>query len=72
MPMVTADFSSPKQNHFLVALSTTDFDRLLPDLKLVPMLLGKVIYESGVLLSHIYPYYDRRARESEALARSPR
>lgn len=54
MPLLTANSSSPKQNHLLAALSTEDFDHLLPDLKLVPMPLGKVIYESGVLLSHLY------------------
>lgn len=43
-----------KENHLLSALSTTDFNRLLPDLKLVTMPLGRVIYESGALLSHIY------------------
>lgn len=46
--------SITKENHLLSALSTTDFNRLLPDLKPVAMPLGRVIYEPGVLLSHIY------------------
>src|SRR5712692_10398636 len=45
---------SPKQNHLLSVLSATDFDRLLPDLKLVSMPLGKVIYESGAELRQVY------------------
>ena len=45
---------SPKQNHLLSVLSATDFDRLLPDLKLVAMPLGKVIYESGAELRQVY------------------
>ena len=45
---------SPKQNHLLAALSAADFDRVLPDLKPVPMPLGKVIYESGAALKQVY------------------
>lgn len=54
MPLLNPGVSNPKQNHLLAALSPGDFNHLLPDLKLVAMPLGKVIYESGVLLSHIY------------------
>jgi len=39
---------SPKQNHLLDALPAEDYARLLPDLELVPMPLGWVVYESGV------------------------
>ena len=45
---------SPKQNHLLAALSATDFDRVLPDLKPVSMPLGKIIYESGAALKQVY------------------
>src|SRR5579859_6240724 len=38
---------SPRQNHLLAALPTSTFDRLLPDLELVPFALGQIIYESG-------------------------
>lgn len=54
MPFLNPSASSPKENHLLAALSAEDFNRLFPHLKLAAMPLGKVIYESGVLLSHIY------------------
>ena len=54
MSLLTPGSPSPKQNQLLAALSPTDFNHLLPDLKLVTMPLGKVIYESGVLLNHLY------------------
>jgi CRP-like cAMP-binding protein len=37
----------PRQNHLLNALPAEDFERLLPDLKLVELDLGQVLYESG-------------------------
>jgi CRP-like cAMP-binding protein len=45
---------NPKQNQLLAVLSATDFGHLLPDLKLVALPLGKVIYESGAELSQVY------------------
>jgi CRP-like cAMP-binding protein len=45
---------SPRQNHILEALPPTERDRLFPHLKLVPMPLGMVLYESGDALRHIY------------------
>jgi CRP-like cAMP-binding protein len=44
----------PRQNHLLAALSPTERERLYPHLRLVPMPLGKVLYESGDLLQHVY------------------
>jgi CRP-like cAMP-binding protein len=41
-------------NHILDALPKLERERLLPHLKLVPMPLGMVIYESGATLRHIY------------------
>lgn len=41
-------------NHLLALLPKNILDRLLPDLKLIDMPLGKVIYEPGVQLQHIY------------------
>ena len=38
---------SPRQNHLLAALSAGDFDRVSSRLKLVPLPLGEVLYESG-------------------------
>jgi CRP-like cAMP-binding protein len=44
----------PQDNYILAALSADVFDRLLPDLQPVAMPLGKVIYESGAELDHVY------------------
>jgi CRP-like cAMP-binding protein len=44
----------PRDNHILDALPQPEFDRLFPNLKLVPMPLGMVLYESGAALRHIY------------------
>ena len=44
----------PQQNHLLAALSPAERDRLYPHLRLVPMPLGKVLYESGDVLRHVY------------------
>ena len=47
---------SPNQNHLLAALQTAEFERLLPHLELVPLLLGGVLYEPGGQMSHaIFP-----------------
>jgi CRP-like cAMP-binding protein len=37
----------PRQNHLLNALPAEDFERLVPNLKLVQLTLGEVLYESG-------------------------
>lgn len=42
------------QNHLLAALSQSDLERLQPDLELIPMPLGHVLYESGSTLKHVY------------------
>lgn len=44
----------PEDNLLLAVLPTEVFDRLLPDLTPVTMPLGKVIYESGAELEHVY------------------
>ena len=44
----------PRQNHLLDALPAEERDRLFPHMKLVAMPLGKVLYESGDKLRHIY------------------
>lgn len=46
--------SSPQQNHLLAALPTEVQDRLTPYLELLSLPLGKVIYESGDALRHVY------------------
>ena len=44
----------PLQNHLLAALPAADFKRLAPDLELVPLVLGDVIYESGGRQQYVY------------------
>jgi CRP-like cAMP-binding protein len=44
----------PTDNWLLAALPANVFDRLLPDLNPVAMPLGKVIYEAGAQLEHVY------------------
>ena len=45
---------SPQQNHLLAALPPDVFERISPNLELVPMALGEVLYESGGQLHHLY------------------
>jgi len=45
---------TPDRNHLLAALPAADFGRLQPHLKLVPMPLGDVLYESGIMLRNVY------------------
>ncbi|GAB4507976.1 MAG: Crp/Fnr family transcriptional regulator [Sulfuricaulis sp.] len=55
MPTTAVELKiNPRDNFLLAALPTEVFDRLLPDLKPVTMPLGKVIYEPGAQLEHIY------------------
>jgi CRP-like cAMP-binding protein len=49
-----AVISTPTDNHLLGALPAPLLQRLLPHLKLVPMELGKVLYESGDTLRFVY------------------
>ncbi len=45
---------NPDANHILRALPPMERERLFPHLELVAMPLGKVLYESGAALRHIY------------------
>jgi len=45
---------NPHQNHLLDALPANDYGRIAPHLELIPMKLGDVLYEPGVLLRHVY------------------
>jgi CRP-like cAMP-binding protein len=45
---------TPKQNHLLAALPDADFERLLPNLELVPLELGWALYESGSQQGYVY------------------
>jgi CRP-like cAMP-binding protein len=44
----------PQQNYLLETLSPAERARLYPHLQLVAMPLGKVLYESGDVLRHVY------------------
>jgi CRP-like cAMP-binding protein len=43
-----------KQNHLLAALPDSDWQRWVPHLERVELPLGKVLYEAGDTLSHVY------------------
>jgi CRP-like cAMP-binding protein len=45
---------SPRQNHLLAALPVADYERLLPDLELMPMPLGWAVYEAGGPQGYVY------------------
>jgi CRP-like cAMP-binding protein len=51
MPVPAHD---PQQNHLLAALSPSERERIYPHLRLVPLPLGKVLYEPGDVLRHVY------------------
>jgi CRP-like cAMP-binding protein len=48
------DSHHPQQNHLLAALSPTERERIYAHLQLVEMPLGKILYESGDVLRHVY------------------
>ena len=45
---------SPSQNHLLAALPTAEFESLAPDLELVQLCLGEMLYEPGSQLKYAY------------------
>jgi len=45
---------SPKQNDLLAALPVADYERLAGALELVPLALGRAMYESGTRLDYAY------------------
>ena len=49
-----ATHSDPKENRLLAALPADEWARWLPALELVEMPLGKVLYESGMTMTHVY------------------
>jgi len=54
MPAAHARAHAHEDNHLLAALSPAERERLIPHLKLVPMPLGRVLYESGDVMRHVY------------------
>jgi CRP-like cAMP-binding protein len=51
---MTNRVQDPQLNHLLSAFPAAQRDRLFPLLELVPMPLGKVLYESGDVLRYVY------------------
>ena len=51
---LTRGIHNPAQNHLLAALSAPELERLEPHLELAPLPLGKVLYEPGSVLHHVY------------------
>lgn len=51
---MVGELTNPKRNHLLAALPELEWQRWLPQLELVDLPLGQVIYESGGSLSHVY------------------
>jgi hypothetical protein len=45
---------APQQNLLLAALTPEERERLYPNLKLAPLPLGKVLYESGDVQRYVY------------------
>ena len=45
---------SPDRNSLLAALPAADYERLLPHLDPVPLPLGRVLYEPGTKMAHVY------------------
>jgi CRP-like cAMP-binding protein len=45
---------SPKQNHLLAALPAEDYERLLPEMELVRLPLGRVIHSPGAKSDYVY------------------
>jgi CRP-like cAMP-binding protein len=45
---------TPCQNKLLAALPEDEYARLLPNLELIPMPLGQVLYESGEQMRYVY------------------
>ncbi|MEP7063012.1 MAG: Crp/Fnr family transcriptional regulator [Betaproteobacteria bacterium] len=46
--------NTPRSNHLLAALPPANWKNWLPQLELIDLPLGKVIYESGQNVSHVY------------------
>jgi CRP-like cAMP-binding protein len=46
--------TSPRANRLLAALATADYARIEPRLEFAPMALGKVLYEPGTRMHHVY------------------
>jgi CRP-like cAMP-binding protein len=54
MPRTLSTTPAPQQNQLLAATPAEVKKRLFPDLELVTMPLGRVLYESGDVMRHVY------------------
>ena len=45
---------SPRENHLLAVLPSSEADRLFPHMELVPLPLGEALYESGDHMAYVY------------------
>jgi len=45
---------APPLNRLLAALPRDEYRRLIPNLELVPLVFGEVIYKAGDLIRHVY------------------
>jgi CRP-like cAMP-binding protein len=52
--MMTTTSQAPLQNRLLAALPANEATRLLPQLELIELPLGCVLYESGIPMQHVY------------------
>jgi CRP-like cAMP-binding protein len=50
----TSSLQTPKQNQILAALPAEAYARLLPNLELIQLPLGGVLYEPGVQMDYVY------------------
>src|SRR5690349_8189968 len=50
----SAERHTPRQNQLLAALPPADYERLAASLELVPLALGRAMYESGARLDYAY------------------
>ena len=46
--------ANPKQNHLLAALPEAEWKRWSPQMELIDLELGAVLYESGTTMTHVY------------------
>jgi hypothetical protein len=46
--------ANPKQNHLLAALPEPEWKRWSPQMELIDLELGAVLYESGRTMTHVY------------------
>ena len=51
---MTSTNDDPRRNHLLAVLPDAEWERWKPELEPVDLTLGKVLYESGRKLSHVY------------------